>query len=313
MNANSNPGGTRPLAALGRMFLPMLVFSTSTSADALPPGLEFGQSYDQSLTVMQTRCSSTRRVDVEPPSFPVAVAQEVHLVCTDYRNGSMRIERVALTFADDRLAMFFADGNTLHLKELSDKPLKRYLHFDASFEDLLVLDPQAGRAWILSEDAAHPNLFMWANPYVEKDAVTRYAASAAVPGVLRFGATLEDLEPAYQAQCAFMELAQYPVWLLSQPEVQQQLDCFGFEFAGFPRKIEAVFGDGILQQAWILTGKGEEDRVREALVAEFGDPIHVDAKWEIFGDGGVMLRKDKPEVLMLSDTLAPLYRAEYID
>jgi hypothetical protein len=26
-----------------------------------------------------------------------------------------------------------------------------------------------------------------------------------------------------------------------------------------------------------------------------------------------MLRKDKPEVLMLSDTLAPLYRAEYID
>ena len=95
--------------------------------------------------------------------------------------------------------------------------------------------------------------------------------------------------------------------------MQHQLDCYGYEFAGFPRKIEAVFGDGVLQQAWILTGKGEEERVRRALVEAWGEATYIDDDWEIFGDGTVMLRKDKPEVLMLSPGLAPLYRAEYID
>ena len=95
--------------------------------------------------------------------------------------------------------------------------------------------------------------------------------------------------------------------------MQQQLDCFGFEYAGFPRKIEAVFGDGILEQVWILTGKPEEDRIRQALTEAYGAPSFVDENWEVFDDGRVMLRKDKPEVLMVSDRLAPLYRAEYID
>ena len=100
-----------------------------------------------------------------------------------------------------------------------------------------------------------------------------------------------------------LPLSSYDVWLLSQPELQQQLDCFGLEFAGFPRKVEAVFGDGILEQAWILTGKGEENRVRKALVAEYGNPIFVNDKWEVLHENQVMLRKDKPEVLMLSTKL----------
>ena len=68
-----------------------------------------------------------------------------------------------------------------------------------------------------------------------------------------------------------------------------------------------MFGDGILEQAWILTGKGEEDRVRKALVAEYGPPTFVNDTWEVFHDKRVMLRKDKPEVLMLSVKLAPLF------
>ena len=31
----------------------------------------------------------------------------------------------------------------------------------------------------------------------------------------------------YEAQCDFNHLGTYSVWLLSQPEVQQQIDCFG--------------------------------------------------------------------------------------
>ena len=187
------------------------------------------------------------------------------------------------------------------------------MHFRVSWPDRMVIDPGADRAWLMSGEAAHPNLFQWPNPYAESTSRVTYDNAAARPGALRFGGRLESLRPLFERDCAFTDLNQYDVWLLTEPKVQQQLDCFGIEYAGFPRKIEAVFGDGILQQAWILTGAGEESRVRDALEVAFGKASYVDERWEVFDDGRVMLRKDKPEVLMLSDELAPLYRAEHID
>lgn len=43
------------------------------------------------------------------------------------------------------------------------------------------------------------------------------------------------------------------VWLPHAPTTQDQVNCFGYYYAGFPRTIEAVFGDGTLELAWILT------------------------------------------------------------
>ena len=77
------------------------------------------------------------------------------------------------------------------------------------------------------------------------------------------------------------------------------------------RKIEAVFGDGVLQLAWILTGKGEEDRVRSRLQTAFGEAQVVRDDYELFDDGRVALRKDKPEVLLLADELVPLYAEQF--
>lgn len=280
---------------------------------ALPPGLQFGQSLRQGLAAMEPRCASVRQVDVAPPSYPLAREQESHLICQDYRHQGVAIDVMALTYADSGLSLVFARGNVAQLKSLASGEFQPYLHFEASFEDLLVLDPQSDQAWLMSDAAAHPNLFLWSNPYVDAAASPRYSASVDASDILPFGQSLEILEPMFAARCDFKHSTSFPVWLLSAPEKQQQIDCFGYELAGFPRKIEAVFGDGILQQAWILTGAGEEDRVRKALIETYGKPIYVDAAWEIFGEGQVMLRKDKPEVLMLSETLAPLFRAHHID
>jgi hypothetical protein len=97
----------------------------------------------------------------------------------------------------------------------------------------------------------------------------------------------------------------------SDPHAQIQLDCFGIEFAGFPRKLEARFGDDRLNVLWILTGKGEEDRIRRHLTQAFGKAIYVNNDWEIFKDWQVLLRKDKPEVLLLTPELAKFYKADY--
>ena len=266
------------------------------------------------MAKLDSRCESITEVVVDPPSFPLAASREIHLICSDFVVGTVTVRSLALTFADQRLVMLYAEGNAAEVfLGFASEPLRQYLDFTASFGDLLVVDRSSDQVWVMSAEAAHPNMFQWRNPYIDSPKSASYEQSAQVPEILEFSKTLEQLLPAFEEQCAFTHMGTYDVWLLNQPELQQQIDCFGFEYAGFPRKIEAVFGDGILEQAWILTGKGEESRVREALIAEFGDPTFVSDKWEVFHNKQVMLRKDKPEVLMLSVKLAELFFDKEVD
>lgn len=295
----------------------LLLLAGSVLADPLLDGrlagLEFDQDMKSARAALKDHCADIRIVRIDPPNFPLARDREAHLICEAFSDRALSLDNLALTFADDRLALIYARGDSSALESLSSGELEDWMQFAVSWSQKLVIDRRAGRAWVMSDESAHPNLFQWPNPYLSRDDGVVYADSAARPKALNFGGRLEDLQPQFEADCAYTDLAQYRVWLLNRPEVQQQLDCFGLEYAGFPRKVEAVFGDGILQQAWILTGTGEEDRVRQALIHAFGAPEPVGEDWEIFDDGHVMLRKDKPEVLMLSDELAPLFRAEYID
>ncbi len=233
-------------------------------------GLSSADTLQESLEKLESRCEEIRNVAVVPPSFPLAKNQENHLICHGFSIGSERVESLALTFADDKLVMIFAEGHAAQVfLDFASTPLKQYLQFTVSFNDLLIADRDKDHAWLLTTPAAHPNLCLWANPYIHGSEAAKYENSAKIPDILGFSKSLEELRPLLEAQCAFTHLGTYKVWLLNQPELQQQVDCFGYEFAGFPRKIEAVFGDGTLEQAWILTGKGEEDRVREALIAAF--------------------------------------------
>ncbi len=101
------------------------------------------------------------------------------------------------------------------------------------------------------------------------------------------------------------------IWLKNEPKEQIQINCFGFSFAGFDRKFEAVFGDGKLQVIWVLTAKPEEQRLRELLVADWGKPTLVNEMWEVFDGGKIALRKDKPELLILSDEMMPHYQERF--
>lgn len=71
-----------------------------------------------------------------------------------------------------------------------------------------------------------------------------------------------------------------------------------------------VFGDGVLELVWILTAKPEEERVRQALIDVYGPPEHRSANWDVFARGQIALRKDKPEVLAISERLVPFYAEE---
>ena len=97
------------------------------------------------------------------------------------------------------------------------------------------------------------------------------------------------------------------------PNAQLQIDCFGIQYAGFPRKFEARFGDNKLNMVWILTGKGEEDRIRQKLIESYGSPIFTNDAWEVFENWQVFLRKDKPEVLLLTPELGEFYKKDHFN
>ena len=167
---------------------------------------------------------------------------------------------------------------------------------------------------MLTQESVFPHMFLWSNPLLSANASAArpFDPSARIPSVLKFGESIETLAPLLEESCDMTRQDEIEeIWLPTNPARQTQINCFGYDYAGFTRKIEAVFGDGILQLAWILTGSGEEDRLRQALIASYGPAISDNGTYEVFADGRVALRKDKSEDLMLSEELVPYDLEEF--
>ncbi len=250
-------------------------------------------------------------VQIDNPSFPLAEKSESHLLCTNLKTKNGTIAQVAFTFADDRLHYIEARSNAIAtLLEQRKDTADSYMHYKVHFKDGFFADVEKDIVWQLTDEAMHPNLNTWENPYLSqgKAIEVAYTPSGKVPEFIEMGGDLESLRPKLEANSHFMHEQKLDG---SDPNAQLQLNCFGVEYAGFPRKIEARFGDGKLNVVWILTGKGEEDRIRQKLMAEYGEPIFVNEAWEIFNDWTIALRKDKPEVLLLTKELGQFYKKEY--
>ena len=81
---------------------------------------------------------------------------------------------------------------------------------------------------------------------------------------------MDEIKPVLESNSDFINIEELDG---SDPNAQLQINCFGINYFGFPRKIEARFGDDKLNVVWILTAKGEEDRKRKALTHQYGKPI----------------------------------------
>ncbi len=291
--------------------LAALLLSTQLLA-AGPAGLELGVEIEAARQAAKTECTSSREIVVDPPSFPLAREREVHLLCRGWKAVDATVEDAVFVFADGELTAIEARGGAVEALANDTASGDSYLHYRVFRDWHGLADPASDAVWILSDGALHLNLFTWSNPFLRGVAeAPRYRQSAAVPSLLDFDAPLEAQLPRFEVECPLLDVGHDErVWLPNQPSRQAQVNCFGYEYAGFPRKLEAVYGDGRLQVVWILTGNGEEDRLRRALTQAFGQPISTDDKWEAFAGGRVALRKDKPEVLLLSEEIAPLYRSE---
>ncbi len=279
-------------------------------------GIAFGSSMESARVHLEGSCRELSEVKVAPPTFPLATVSESHLICLGLSaGGGGQISEVAFSFADGRLALIEARRGAVEVLVPKAGELSASIagyHAYTSSWTLAHVDQDA--VWVLTEDAARAHLFLWRNPALPAN--SRGAADAsfsvAVPAALAFGATLETMAKRMEQDCQGIDVQEiaHP-WLPSKPKRQTQINCYGYPFAGFPRKIEAVFGDGRLELAWILTGKAEEARIRRALIDSYGPAEIESPDYEAFDGGRVALRKDRPEVLVLAESLIPLYRKTF--
>jgi hypothetical protein len=279
-------------------------------------GVDFGNSVDAVTARLSEHCSELVRVDLPVPTNPLAREKQTHLVCRDLATSDgFTIDEVAFTFGDDALGLVEARGGACValLGSLEEEPFE-LLDYLAFLRASLVVDEADDAAWILGAEALHAHLFLRSNPDLPSapERSAPFERSAARPKAFEFGLSIDELRKVMTAASVPTDVQKIDApWLATKPRSQVQVNCYGVEYAGFARKVEAVFGDGTLQLLWILTATGEEDRVRQALVRAYGPPEFVSKEVEAFDGWRVALRKDKPEVLMIADELVPHYRAQF--
>lgn len=280
-------------------------------AEVLFNGIELNESLATVTEKVSEISKSVQTITVNKPTFPLAKTEEEHLICSQITTNNGMIGKAVFTFADDKLVYIEARGNVQQVFASKRVDTARvYLSYDVYVADKLFLDKEKDVAKIMTQEATHPNLFVWENPYLNNNykAEINPTDSNGIPIFLKMGASINELKPLLEANSHFTNRE---VLDGSDPNAQFQINCFGVDYLGFPRKVEARFGDNKLNVVWILTGKGEEDRIREALVTQFGDPIFVTDDWEIFNNWQVGLRKDKPEVMLVEQKIGLEYKKSY--
>lgn len=274
-------------------------------------GIHLEDSLEKVTLKIREISDTAKLISIDIPTFPLAKVREDHFVCTKVKTENGLIENVVFTFADNKLTYIEARGNSYKTFISKRKDTARiYMDYEVYLNDKLFLKKEKDVAWIMTEGAMHTNLFTWENPYLKPGSKANIKAnhSFEIPIFLKMGASMNDLKPVLESNSDFTNIEELDG---SDPNAQLQINCFGVDYLGFPRKIEARFGDDKLNVVWILTAKEEEGRIRKALTNQYGKPIFTNDDWEIFNNWQVALRKDKPEVLLMEEKIGLDYKTSY--
>jgi len=140
-----------------------------------------------------------------------------------------------------------------------------------------------------------------------KDVLLPAIAEGLLPNVVRYGATVADMQTRLASSCQTMNTRRIEQpFLPDVKDKQMQIDCEGFQFLGKLRRAEFVFRDDSLEMIWILTTAEEQSLILKAMMdAANGAPTHRNDKYIAFTNNRTALRLDRPEVLFYSEKLAP--------
>lgn len=138
---------------------------------------------------------------------------------------------------------------------------------------------------------------------------TATASDLTLDDSIRFDASLDELRPVFDASCASWEAVTLnPAELPIAQTSHVQVNCQGFRHAGADRLAEFVFADDSMAFVWVLIDAGELDGFAQDMRGVYGAPTHDTAMFTAFADHNAALRRDIPELLFYSRSIAPMYR-----
>lgn len=290
-----------PLIALATI----LALTTPAAAAADLSTLQTGISVEAASGWLAEHCPDRTDIRQSPTDFPMAETTLHNVHCSYETHATM------LSFADDRLIHIETRGEIGPMVPQGD-PAMQMRHFDVYPETTTVHDRALNR--LIRLNALHDAnmLLFWDNPAWSGHAP---AANGSQDWILldhiNFGSSIAEAETALEGRCSMMRTRPIEeVWLLTEPTEQVQIDCLGYDIAGYPRAAELIFGDGHLEQMWILIGPADIARARAHFAAIHGEPTLETERYIVFDDWALAIRKDVPEFLVGSEALQAIWRIE---
>ncbi|RED17749.1 hypothetical protein [Parasphingopyxis lamellibrachiae] len=149
------------------------------------------------------------------------------------------------------------------------------------------------------------SLFLWAMLGVSS-AASAQSADVTIPDAIAFGASVDSMTERLAGLCSEAELRTIdPPVLPDVQNIQQQIDCQGFDYMGEPRLAEFVFRDDALQMVWILVDADDQERIVAAMREAYGEDGLTTSDVVAFREHRTAWRFEPPEVLFFSEELRP--------
>lgn len=124
------------------------------------------------------------------------------------------------------------------------------------------------------------------------------------PAVIRFGASVAELERALEGQCTQRRLrTDDPIFLPNVRERQLQIDCEGFQFFGQGRHVEFVIRDDRLVMVWLMVTAAETPTMIDAMTRAYGAPTERNADYVTFERDRAAWRYRPAEILFWAEEL----------
>lgn len=124
------------------------------------------------------------------------------------------------------------------------------------------------------------------------------------PAIIRFGASVAEVELALEGQCTRRRLrTDDPVFLPDVRERQLQIDCDGFQFFGQGRHVEFVFRDDRLVLVWLMVTDAEAPVMIDVMTRAYGAPTEHSADYVTFERERAAWRYRPAEILFWAQDL----------
>ncbi|MEM8697392.1 MAG: hypothetical protein AAGE05_15325 [Pseudomonadota bacterium] len=130
------------------------------------------------------------------------------------------------------------------------------------------------------------------------------SSDVTIPEAIQFGTSVDTMTDRLADLCT-----EAPVRTIDPPrlpgvqDIQQQIDCDGFDYMGEPRRAEFVFRDDALQLVWILVDADDQERVIAAMREAYGEEVIENSAVVAFPEYRTAWRFEPPEVLFYSEEL----------